>query len=188
MRNSSVIYNGSMGSKREEQLLLKALSSRDKTEADAYLGQYFDATKSLCYFIASAFLNNEEDVEDAVMSGYGSFFSSLFLRSKAIMANPKAYLTKTIKNACLDILRKPSSDDPHLLLDNQGSHGTPSFHAIKQDLLGYLSPIETDVVIYSLMGYTESEIGQTVGKSRGRVSSIYKGALKKLAEHKEDWR
>lgn len=177
-----------MGTNEEKTLLQKALRSATKQEADAYLGKYFEATKSLCYFIASAFLSNEEDVDDAVMEGYARFFSAFFSRSKAITANPKAYLVATIKNVCVDMLRKPSLEDHHQSAENQGERGTPSFHAIKRDLLDYLSPKETDVIIYSLMGYSEKEIGQCIGRSRGRVSSIYKIALKKLSEHKEDWR
>ncbi len=178
-----------MGNGNEEKLLQKALKSEGKEEADALLSEYFSATKSLCYFVASAFLQNEEDVADALMEGYASFFSALFSRSKAVLANPKAYLTATIKNACLDILRKPGCpDDPSDCLSNKAIHGTPSFHSIKANLQGYLSETEVEVVILSLMGYTEKEISKSIHRSRGRVSSIYQGALRKLSEHKEDWR
>lgn len=178
-----------MGKGNEEKLLQKALQSVDKEEADALLSEYFSLTKSLCYFVASAFLHNEEDVADAVMEGYANFFSALFSRGKSVLANPKAYLTKTVKNACLDILRKPDcTDDPSDSLSNKASHGTPSFHSIKADLLGYLSETEVEVIVLSLMGYTEKEIGKAIHRRRGRVSSIYQGALRKLNEHKEDWR
>ena len=98
-------------------------------------------------------------------------------------------MTKTVKNACLDILRKPDcTDDPSDSLSDKASHGTPSFHSIKADLLGYLSETEVEVIVLSLMGCTEKEIGKAIHRSRGRVSSIYQGALRKLNEHKEDWR
>jgi len=170
----------------DEKKLHKIINKGTKTQIDEMLNYIYDKYKPLLIFVASKYLNNQEDIKDIVQDTFVEFFNSAHKEHK----NIKAFLTIACKHNALDLIRKrrkiyfmSDEETENIVSENIKSHDT--YIEIIKDLRKNLTPDEVKIIIDHLVnGLNFNEISEKEEMNVSTVKSIYYRALKKYKKTK----
>ena len=166
----------------DEQKLFLALHYGGNNEPEATFSYLYDKYKNLLIFIASGYLANDLDIDDAVEEAFINFFSN----ADKVNSNIKAYLTKTTKNICLNMLKKNKRlvyvedksldyvNDSNLNLNNQ------DLKDLISDMEKHLSQEEIKIILMHLLeDITFNNLAIRLNSNERTIKTKYYRALKK---------
>ena len=141
----------------------------------------FNEYKGLLTFIASSYLNNLEDIKDIVQDSFISFFNNFDNINDSI----KSYLTKIVKNKCINLLKLRSKID---LIDSNDidleSYNFENSDENFREEMNYIKKISKEnefqiFILYVLKDMSFKEISNKLNLKENTVKSIYYRAIKK---------
>lgn len=180
----------------DEQKLFLALHYGGNNEPEATFNYLYNKYKNLLIFIASGYLTNDLDVDDAVEEAFINFFS----KAAKVNSNIKAYLTKTTKNICLNMLKKNKKlvyvedqsldyvKDSNLNLENQ------SLKYLILDMEKCLTKEEIKIILMHLLeDLTFKALAIRLNSNERTIKTKYYRALKKYQRvrrisNEENWK
>jgi len=158
---------------------------------------FFHAHYKALFFYASGLLKDEERAEDAVADGFVKFFEKRATIQSA--ATVKSFLYTTVRNACLDSLRKQKVRTMHhsgLAYLQEKAEASAAEHLIRTETLSLVAraiealPAASRAVftLYYFEGKSYEEIAVELGRSKETVRkqrqyglSVVRGKLSGLS-------
>ena len=158
-------------------LLFKSLMVIDKEKAFKYIYEQYNP---LCYFIASSYLTNKEDINDVIQQSFINLFNNF-----SNVDNIKSYLCKTVKNIAFNTIKKESKTinyDKFINLGDEDSKikGSIAYQELLKSMQNILGEDDTKIIIlYLIYGYDFKKIAEIFKSNSKTIKTKYYRALKK---------
>ena len=169
----------------DEKKLYRIINYGTKYQKEEMFKYIYDKYKPLIIFVATRYLNDDEDIKDVVQDTFIDFFKVANKEHQ----NIKAYLTIACKHNAIDLLKQKKRlylmDDVEInsIIDEITPH--PSYIEIFNELKHYLSSLEIEIITYHLVdGMTFEEIGKLIHSNTNSIKSTYYRAIKKFQKMK----
>lgn len=163
--------------KDNKSLLFKTWLSIDKDSAFKYL---YNKYKPLLIFIASSYLDNNEDILDVLQNSYIALYQNI-----NNVDNIKSFLTTTCKNCALNLIKKNNVVTSNFDLENYPSNDNIKSHIayleLKEKMNSILGDDDANVIIQHLInGYSFKKIAQNLNANEKTIKTRYYRSLKKF--------
>ncbi|MCF8372186.1 MAG: sigma-70 family RNA polymerase sigma factor [Bacteroidales bacterium] len=175
----------------EEQLIQGCKTRKHQAQKALY-----DKHANVCYRLCYRYLGNDQDAEDALITGFNKIFEKIDGFENRNTGGFRAWIKKIMVNECLMTIRRRSHFDHEEF--QEGSTPSESFNYLELDAeliykcIANLNESQRTIFnLFVLEGYSHQEIANELLISRAtsmsQLSRAKKELQEKLKEYKSDY-